>query len=125
MKKRAIKVVIFGSILLACGLLYGWLCITTGVAVPCVFYQITGFSCPGCGITRMCLNILRGNIAEAIKCNPAVFFCTPPFAIIVACSLLRYIKTGERTMRKWQNAVLYIIIGVLLVHGVLRNVMAF
>jgi hypothetical protein len=125
MKKRAIKVAVFGSVLLVCGLLYGWLCITTGVAIPCVFYQITGFSCPGCGITRMCLNILKGNITEAIKCNPAVFFCMLPFGIVVADSLFRYIKCGEGTMRKWQNVLLYIIIGVLLVYGVLRNIVTY
>ena len=125
MKKRARKVAVFGVILLVCGLLYGWMCITTGVAIPCVFYKITGFSCPGCGISRMCINILKWNIPEAIQCNPAVFFCMFPFAVIVGDSLFRYIKSGERTMKKWQNVLLYIILGVLLVHGVWRNIVTY
>ena len=23
------------------------------IGIPCLFYQITGFYCPGCGVTRM------------------------------------------------------------------------
>ena len=125
MKKRAIKVAVSGVILLVCGLLYGWLCITTGVAIPCVFYKITGYSCPGCGISRMCINILKGNIPEAIKCNPVIFFGMIPFFVIIADGVVRYVKTGERKLRKWQNVVLYILIGVLLVYGVLRNILTY
>ena len=121
MKKRAIRVAAIGGILLVCGLLYGWLCITTGVAIPCVFHKITGYSCPGCGVSRMCLNILKGNFSEAVRCNPALFFCSFPLLVIVGDGVFRYIKTGERTLRKWQNVVLYVIIGVLLVYGVIRN----
>lgn len=122
MKERMVKVALFGAIVLVCGLLYGWFCITTGVAIPCVFYKITGYSCPGCGVSRMCINLLKGNLAEAIRCNPALFFCMFPFLIVVTSALLRYIKTGDRTLKKWQNVVLYVIIAVLLVHGVARNI---
>ena len=121
MKQRAIRVAVFGTILLVCGLLYGWICITTGVAIPCVFRKITGYSCPGCGISRMCIHLMRGNVAEAVKCNPALFFCMFPLAVVFADSLVRYIKTGERKMKWWQNILLYIIIGILLVYGVVRN----
>lgn len=122
MRERAKRVAVFGGILLTCGLLYGWLCVHTGVAVPCVFYQITGYSCPGCGVTRMCLNILKGNIPEAIRCNPALFFCLIPLLFVFADSIIRYIKNGERKLRKWQEIVLYIVIAVLLIHGVIRNI---
>ncbi len=107
---------------MACGLLYGWLCITTGVAVPCVFYKFTGYSCPGCGVSRMCINLLKGNVPEAIRCNPALFFCLFPLIVIVGDGIIRYIKTGERKLKKWQNVVLYILTAILLVHGVLRNI---
>lgn len=122
MRERAKRVAVFGGILLACGLLYGWLCVHTGVAVPCVFYQITGYSCPGCGVTRMCLNILKGNIPEAIRCNPALFFSLLPLLFVFADSIIRYIKNGERKLRRWQEIVLYIVIAVLLIHGVIRNI---
>lgn len=125
MKKRAVKVAVYSVILLLCGVLYGLFCMATGVAIPCVFYQITGFSCPGCGVTRMCINILKWNIPEAVRCNPALFFCMFPLVCILADGLVRYIKTGKTRLRKWQEVLLYFIVVVLLVHGVLRNVAAF
>lgn len=35
----------------------------------CVFYNILGIPCYGCGLTRGILNILNGNILTAIKYN--------------------------------------------------------
>ena len=125
MRERAVKVALIGAIILVCGLLYGWLCITTGVAIPCVFHKITGYSCPGCGITRMCLNILKGNLREAVRCNPALFFCLGPLLVVIGSALVRYIKTGERMLKKWQNVLIYIMIAILLVHGVVRNIITY
>ncbi|MCH5273787.1 MAG: DUF2752 domain-containing protein [Lachnospiraceae bacterium] len=122
MKKRAIKVTVFSVVLLLCGVLYGLFCMATGVAIPCVFYQVTGFSCPGCGVTRMCINILKGNIPEAVKCNPALFFCSIPLTYVLIDGMIRYIKTGTTRPRKWQEVLLCVMIAVLLVHGVLRNI---
>lgn len=125
MKKRAIKVAVISVILLVCGLCYGWLCMTTGVAVPCVFYKITGYSCPGCGVSRMCINLMKGNIPAAIRCNPALFFCLFPMIAVMTDCLIRYIKCGDGKPRKWQNTVLYALIVILLVHGVWRNVVSY
>lgn len=125
MKKRAIKVVLLGGCLLLCGLLYGLFCMSTGVAIPCFFRKITGFSCPGCGVSRMCINLMRGNVSEAIRCNPALFFCMFPMLVVFSEVLYRYIKNGDTKLRTWENVVLYGIIAVLLVHGVIRNVIAF
>lgn len=94
----------------------------TGVAIPCVFYQITGYRCPGCGVTRMCLCIMKGNIPEAVRCNPALFFCSFPLMGIAIDGVCRYIKTGKTTLRKWQEVLLYLIVVILLVHGVVRNI---
>jgi len=37
---------------------------------PCPFRQLTGLPCPGCGMTRACLAMLRGNWAAVWKFNP-------------------------------------------------------
>lgn len=125
MKKRAIKVTVFSGVLLLCGVLYGLFCMATGVAIPCLFHQITGLSCPGCGVTRMCINILKGNITEAVKCNPALFFCLFPLAYVFIGGMVQYVKTGKTRLRKRQEALLYVVAAVLLLHGVLRNLSLF
>jgi hypothetical protein len=40
----------------------------------CVFHQLTGFECPGCGITRALHHLLHGRFAEAFWLNPFLFF---------------------------------------------------
>lgn len=44
----------------AAGMLYCIWLHCTGLGIPCLFYLWTGFKCPGCGITRMCLALLSG-----------------------------------------------------------------
>jgi hypothetical protein len=37
---------------------------------PCVFHELTGFWCVGCGATRMMHALVHGNIARAFSMNP-------------------------------------------------------
>jgi hypothetical protein len=48
-----------------------------GVDVPCPFKSITGFYCPGCGLTTMCLSLLALDIPAAFAANPALFIALP------------------------------------------------
>lgn len=41
-----------------------------GYSLPCLFYQITGLMCPGCGNSRAALALLRLDIAAAFSYNP-------------------------------------------------------
>lgn len=36
----------------------------------CIFKNITGYSCPGCGTTRAGMAFLNGNFAQALLINP-------------------------------------------------------
>lgn len=125
MKKRAIKVALWGGGILLCGLLYGMLCLTTGFAIHCPFRRLTGLSCPGCGVSRMCIYLMQGKVSEAIRCNPALFFCMFPMLVVLAEVVVRYVKTGENVLRRWENLLLYVVIAILLIHGVVRNVVLF
>ena len=52
----------------------------------CPFRVLTGFTCPGCGITRALHHILHGHFISAFMLNP-LFFLLGPFLIF---ALLRY-----------------------------------
>jgi hypothetical protein len=41
--------------------------------IPCIFNYATGMQCPGCGLTRASMAILRGDIAAAFNFNPLIF----------------------------------------------------
>ena len=38
--------------------------------MPCPLLKVTGLPCPGCGMTRSCLAMLRGNWADVWRLNP-------------------------------------------------------
>lgn len=53
----------------------------------CPFHYVTGYSCPGCGITRGVIAIMRGNFTEAAKHNLNSF----PISIVITISFILFI----------------------------------
>lgn len=48
-----------------------------GIGIPCLFYQVTGLQCPGCGNSRAVMALLRLDLAAALSYNllcPLEFF---------------------------------------------------
>lgn len=109
------------GLLLALGLLYALFVHFTGLAVPCVFHEITGLQCPGCGITRLCISLLRLDISAAWRANPVLLLSLPVFAILFVRFAVRYVKTGSVRNTKAEGIVCWILVAIFLVWGVLRN----
>ena len=57
----------------AAGLTY-LLAVPNQYKIPCAFNYATGLQCPGCGLTRASMAILRGDIQAAYNFNQLVFF---------------------------------------------------
>ena len=51
-----------------------------GPSVPCMFHELTGLECPGCGITRMILALSRLDLKAAFRAN-AFLTVTLPYLI--------------------------------------------
>ena len=64
-------------VLIVIFLIYAVLIISFDIGIPCVFYEITGLYCPGCGITRLCLSLFEGDIYQAFRYNPIIFINLP------------------------------------------------
>ena len=69
--------------------LWGW---------PCVFLWLTGIPCPGCGMTRAWIAVLRGQLTAAFAYHP--LFWTAP--ILYGCLL----TDGHLFGWKWADRVL-------------------
>lgn len=122
MKNRAFKICKYILSLLLIGLSYGIFVRKTGFAIPCIFYRITGFQCPGCGVTRMCLALMRFDFVEAYHYNKLLFIISPVIVFIIAQQIYRYIRFNDTKTTKAQTVILILLVVLLVIWGILRNI---
>lgn len=121
MEKRLRRACLGAGILLLCGLAYALWLRVGGFGIPCLFHTLTGFDCPSCGVTHMCMALLRLDFREAFRCNAAMF-CLLPLGIAVAArQTYVYVRYGSARLERWTAAAIVFMIVVLLVFGVVRN----
>ena len=88
-KNRRNEVIKGILILLGIGMLYALFSTITGLRIPCVVYALTGLYCPGCGVTRMCLSLLRFDFRTAFSCNQLLILSLPCLGGMVIYLLYR------------------------------------
>lgn len=119
MKNKIYKLVI----LLLFLLIYFFFLVNHNIYIPCIFNKITHFYCPGCGVTRMIISLIKMNFYQAFRYNPLLFLSLPFilfFSIDVLCKWFKdkenylYKKISEKT---WISLLIMVII-----YGILRNI---
>ena len=88
--------------------------------LPCIFQKITGFACPGCGMTHLCMRLLRLDFAGAAGENLAAALLAPLWLAGILIRALwnpAWFSKGSRA----ENILLWGSVAVLLLFGVLRN----
>lgn len=116
------KLIIVLTSILGLGLGYAFLWKAAGISIPCFFNKVTGFYCPGCGVSRMCLALLSFHIKEAFHYNPMVFCLLPLLVLYALRQCVRYVKGIKWQMSEWESRVWKILVTVLIIFGVLRNI---
>lgn len=89
----------------------------------CLFHQVTGWECPGCGGLRATHQLLHGNIVAAWRFNPMVVLLAPVAVWFTLREIVRD-TTGRvlpgRLNHPW---LVWSIVPVFVLFGVLRNVL--
>lgn len=88
-----------------------------GPILPCIFNKITGWYCPGCGMTRAVHSILRLNFYQAVRFNALIFIIPLP---LILYYFMQY--KGKYSMGK---VLLVFMIIVVLAYGIMRNLDVF
>jgi hypothetical protein len=94
----------------------------THIAIPCPIHRLTGFYCPGCGVSRMLLSIIKLDFKKAFSYNQLLFILLPFGIFLFIESIISDIKNRTPLYKKINNIVWYILIAILLIYGVLRNI---
>lgn len=124
MKKR-IVVVSAAALCAAAALLYIYLTKNgAGAGIPCTWHTLTGYWCPGCGSSRALRALLHLEFYQALRYNALFTVCAPFVGIYFAVVAFRYIKYGENVpvKRKIPLYPLWILCGIAICYGVLRNI---
>src|SRR5207248_2682290 len=115
------KVIFFSSIALgAAGVLLYFIFDPAKVSIfpPCVFHEITGLDCPGCGAQRALHQLLHGNIIAALRLNAMFVLSLPIWALYGPRFFLRATKGQPTNLNvRW----MWIYFTAWLVFGVLRD----
>ena len=82
--------------LLFLGLAYFAFIKLTGLSIPCPFHYLTGFLCPGCGITELFLSLFCGDVEGAFRANQMLFVLGPFILALILRDEIGWVRTGKR-----------------------------
>lgn len=125
MRGRGNKLIRQAGLILGIGLAYAIFAVRTGWYLPCPIHAITGLYCPGCGVTRMCVALLRLDLPGAWRANPILMLLAPVLVGLLLKLGAAYVCTGRVWPTQGENILVWAVVGVLLVFGVLRNLPGF
>lgn len=96
------------------------------IAIPCIFHSITGFYCPGCGITRAIKAALKGDFYSSFRNNILLYTIIPLIFIIQFFNsgfMKKYKKIDEfnKKHKKIYNWIIVVLLIITIIYGVLRN----
>ncbi len=107
--------------LLLIGIAYYIFVSLTGLAVPCLIRTFTGFQCPGCGITRMCICLSKLDLAGAFAANPFILCLLPAAVPYILFRIRIYIQRGPEELSIPEMIILSAVSVGAVIFGVWRN----
>ena len=105
------------------GLAYALFIQCTGLGIPCVFRLVTGYRCPGCGMTHAAMALIHGQPKIAFRENPLSLSVAPLLLFYGAYRAEVYIRTARTDFRKWEIVFLGVLWVVVLLFWLLRNLL--
>lgn len=119
-KQRKNLILIF--CVLSVGIAYYAFTKITNMYIPCPFRLVTGFVCPGCGISHFLSDIISLNFKNAVQQNLAISILIP---IWIVCSLIFLFSKSDSVKKRLFTCIAWGSIAFLLIFGVVRNLPAF
>ncbi|WP_343559890.1 DUF2752 domain-containing protein [Sphingobacterium sp.] len=60
------------------------------ILIPCLWKTITGYECPGCGMTTAFIALLHMQWADAWSANPMIYAIVPVFMCLILRDFWRF-----------------------------------
>ncbi len=97
---------------------------TTWWYPPCVFHELTGLHCPGCGATRAAFAMLHGHVTEALHQNALLVIAAPFLAVIISRVVWRWVNglpPANADPSRWIARLSLMVAPVVILFSILRN----
>ena len=91
----------------------------TGVFLECAIYELTGYYCPGCGITRLFLSLLKLDFYQAFRYNPLIFVSLPIIVILIIYII--YCYKANKEIKPMRKSIIFSLITLVILYTILRN----
>lgn len=124
MKERRNKVLRAFAVVVSAGVLYGLITGWLGFGIPCPVHYFTGFKCPGCGVSRMFISLMKLDFKSAFEANRLLLLTLPVIVILLSVYFVRYVRTGSKRISKTESLIYIVLIVLFLVYGIVRNLPA-
>ena len=118
--KNRLKALLPAFLLMSAAFIYILIVKRLGFGIPCLFHRVTGFKCPGCGVTTLCTDLLRFDIGGAYNANPFVFVTLPFIAVELIFAQIRLLN-GKKNPKS-NEVLLTIYVVLLIIWGIVRNI---
>lgn len=112
MKKKQKNIICF----MILGVLFCILFVRYNFRIPCIFHEVTGLHCPGCGGTRAVISLVKLDFYQAFRYNMLIIIAIPFFILHVMCRYIFKLKY------RIPNYVWYMLIVIVILFGILRNI---
>lgn len=103
-------------IIIILGILYIFILLKYNIGIPCIFNEITGLYCPGCGITRAIASLIKFDLYQAFRYNMLIVVFIPLICIY------GFIKYALKKDIKIPNWLWYLILIITILFAILRNI---
>lgn len=90
----------------------------------CIFYEVTGWFCPGCGNTRAVQALLQGRVLTSLYYNITPLLLASLVGLLYLEQLLAVFGHPRRLLTR-RPAVWYTVIAAMMVYFVVRNPLPF
>ncbi len=90
---------------------------------PCLFHQITGCYCPGCGGTRAVRALLRGQFLRSFCYHPLVLYGTGIYLYFMATQAVERCSHGSVPIgMRYRNRYVWAAAAIVLINFIVKNV---
>ena len=92
--------------------------------LPCIVHKWTGYYCPGCGGTRACMALLKGDIRASFIYHPVVLYGAVLYLWFMVSHTIEYLSKGRIAIgMRYTDRYLYGAVGIIIVQCVIKNVL--